>query len=179
MCFTGLFHLYIAATQQVGKTKDALSALKTAAAVPKIMSLLTLPFTWPHCPIQPKPDRLLLLKESDGWVPTSLWWMPVYWQGSMPHTPTERSFDINFHRCGGKTKCRRKAHELCSGLSSTRTRLGVCACVFTRFCRPLWKHANEKCQHTQTPTQSQVELRLKNVPRTPREPNYLIATIFH
>lgn len=42
MCFTGLFKLYITATQQVGKTKDVLSALKTAAAVPKIMSLLTL-----------------------------------------------------------------------------------------------------------------------------------------
>lgn len=33
---------YITATQQVGKTKDVLSALKTAAAVPKKMSLLTL-----------------------------------------------------------------------------------------------------------------------------------------
>lgn len=66
-------------------------------------------------------DWLLLVKESVGWVPTSLWWMPVYWQGSMPHTPTERSFDINFLRCGGKTKCWKEAHELCCGLSFTST----------------------------------------------------------
>lgn len=37
----------------------------------------------------------------------------------MPHTPTERSFDINFLRCGRNTKCRREARELCSGLSLT------------------------------------------------------------
>lgn len=64
------------------------------------------------------PDSALVtvscLKRADGWVPTSLRWMPVYWQGSMPHTPTERSFDINCHRCGGKTERRREARELSS-----------------------------------------------------------------
>lgn len=46
----------------------------------------------------------------------------------MPHTPTERSFDKHFLRCGGKTKCRRKAHELRSGLIFSRI-ASVCASV--------------------------------------------------
>lgn len=35
----------------------------------------------------------------------------------MPHTPTVRSFDKHFLRCGRKTKRRREARELCRGLS--------------------------------------------------------------
>lgn len=59
-------------------------------------------------------------------MPTSSWWMPVYWQGSMPHTPTVRSFDKHFLHCGRKTKRRREARELCRGLSSSRLEWEMC-----------------------------------------------------
>lgn len=58
----------------------------------------------------------------------------------MPHTPTERSFDINFLRCGGKTKRRRKSHELCCGLLPSRVEW----CIHLSFSFPLGNQTNLK-----------------------------------
>lgn len=68
----------------------------------------------------------------------------------MPHTPTERSFDINFLRCGGKTKRRREAHELSSGLSFTTTGLSPFV-VLNRSATLTHTHTRIRMHLIQTP----------------------------
>lgn len=94
----------------------------------------------------------------------------------MPHTPTERSFDINFLRCGGKTKRRREAHELCSGLSFTT--IGLLPFVVLNR-STLMKNANTHA-HSNTHTQTvHVELMLKNVPHTDTKKAKFSPANFH